>query len=82
MATDELTLSKALDAECRRHEADVLTILAAAARLVAASCITGGMATSPREQVAQTADRFAEVFLRVLAAHLAHAGVKLQAPLS
>lgn len=81
MPIDEQTLAEALDAECRRREADVTTVLAAAARLVAGYCLAAGMAVAPsREEVAQAADTAAEVFLRALAAHLAHAGVKLREP--
>lgn len=80
MAIEEQALAHALDVECRRHGADTLTVLTAAARLVAGYCIFGGLATSPRKKVARAVDAHAEAFLRILAAHLAHAGAKLQAP--
>ena len=80
-AMDEVTLAQALDAECRRLDADAVTVLAAAARLVVSYCLAVGMAAAPsREQVAPMADQAAEVFLRALAVHLAHAGVKLRQP--
>jgi len=80
-AMDEMTLAQALDAECRRLDADLVTVLAAAARLVASYSLSVGMATAPsREQMGPMADRAAEVFLRALAVHLAHAGVKLRQP--
>jgi hypothetical protein len=78
---DDVMLARALDAECRRLDADAVTVLAAAARLVASYSLSVGMATAPsREQMGPMADQAAEVFLRALAVHLAHAGVKLRQP--
>ena len=80
MGTDELTLSKALEAECRRLEADLPTIITAAARLVAAWCVALSMVTASSEEAAELAETTTEVFRRILAAHLAHAAAKFQQP--
>lgn len=81
MAIDEQELARALDEVCRRHEANALTILGAAARLVASYCQAAGVLTAPtREDVTKATEVAVETFLRALAAYLAHVGAKLQAP--